>query len=258
MDTESLTYEAALALLAWQVELGVSDAVSDEPLDRYALGRREKTAPAASGPAAQGIPAEAAEADPVAEARAAAGAAQDVEGLRAALAAFELCELKKGARNTVFADGMPGARVMIVGDAPGRDEDREGRPFAGPAGQLLDRMLAAIGLDRASGVYLTCVVPWRPTRDREPTADEIAMLRPFLERHVALAAPDLLVAMGNSACLGLIGRRGISRLRGRWDEALGLPVLPMLDPAQLLRAPAAKREAWSDLLELKLRLEAGA
>jgi DNA polymerase len=192
--------------------------------------------------------------DPVAIARKAAGAAQDLGSLEAALGGYAHCELKKGARNLVFSDGVPGARVMIVGEAPGRDEDREGRPFVGRAGQLLDKMLAAIDLSRAESVYITNVLPWRPPQNRDPKPEEIAMMKPFLERHIALAKPEVLVIVGNISCQALLGKKGITRLRGNWTEAYGLPALPMFHPAYLLRNPAAKREAWADLLSLKARL----
>jgi DNA polymerase len=201
------------------------------------------------------VPANDPVADPVAEARTMAAAATTLDGLRAALAGFEGCELKKGARNLVFADGIPGSRLMIIGEAPGREEDMEGRPFVGRAGQLLDRMLAAIGLDRRENVYITNVLPWRPPQNREPRPDEVAMMLPFLARHVALADPALIVLMGNSACDAVLGRRGITRMRGQWVQALDRPVLPMLHPAYLLRQPQAKRDAWADLLDLKARLK---
>ena len=143
---------------------------------------------------------------------------------------------------------------MLVGEAPGRDEDREGRPFVGRAGQLLDRMLAAIELSRSENVYITNVLPWRPPQNRDPKPEEIAMMRPFLERHIELARPDVLVVMGNISCQALLGKRGITRLRGQWAEACGKPALPMFHPAYLLRNPAAKRQAWADLLALKARL----
>ena len=148
---------------------------------------------------------------------------------------------------------------MIVGEAPGRDEDREGRPFVGRAGQLLDRMYAAIGLSRTApapedAIYITNVLPWRPPQNRTPEAAEIAMCLPFLERHVALADPDILVLMGNTPCQALLGRTGITSMRGTWTEALGKPVIPMFHPAYLLRKPDAKREAWTDLLALRARL----
>ena len=148
---------------------------------------------------------------------------------------------------------------MILGEAPGRDEDREGRPFVGRAGQLLDRMFDAIGMARTSddadaALYITNVLPWRPPQNRDPKPEEIAMMKPFLERHVALAAPDVLVLMGNISCQGVLGKRGITRLRGQWGEAFGKPVLPMFHPAYLLRSPHVKRETWADLLELRARL----
>jgi len=249
---------AALAHLEWQIELGATEAIGDAPVDRYAL---EKTAPkprraVAAAPAGV-VPISV---DPVSEAKALAGAAGDLDALEAALASFEHCELRRGARNLVFADGQPGARVMIVGEAPGRDEDLAGKPFVGRAGQLLDRMFAAIGLSREStereaALYITNVLPWRPPQNRDPRPDEIAMLLPFVERHVDLAAPDFLIAMGNHACAALLGRRGITRLRGTWAEALGKPVMPMFHPAYLLRTSSAKREAWADLLDLKARLK---
>ena len=259
-----LDWHAARAALEWQVELGATEAIQDAPVNRLEAAEptpAREPAPAAAPPAAPAAPAS--EADPVAEAEAAAAQAQSLEALKAAMAAYPHCELRRGARNLVFADGVAGAPVMIVGEAPGRDEDREGRPFVGRAGQLLDRMLAAIGRARDAeaterAVYITNVLPWRPPQNRAPTAQEIAMLLPFLRRHVALARPRILVLMGNASCQALLGRHGITRLRGRWDEALGLPVLPMFHPAYLLRNPQAKREAWADLLELQARLKGAA
>lgn len=253
-------HHTARALLEWQIELGVTEAICDAPVDRYALPdtmpKRATGAvrPASFQPATISMTADAPR-DPVIAAREAAAAATTLPALRAALEAFDLCELKKGARNTVFADGVAGARVMMIGEAPGRDEDREGRPFVGKAGQLLDRMLAAIGLDRQVSVYITNVLPWRPPHNRDPSPEEIAMLRPFLERHVALADPAVIVLMGNTPCDAVLGRRGITRMRGRWQQALGRPVLPTLHPAYLLRQPQAKRDAWADLLELKAKLK---
>ncbi|MGZ2256713.1 uracil-DNA glycosylase [Roseobacter sp. A03A-229] len=258
---ESSEFHHALALLEWQVELGATEAISDAPVNCYELpetvAKPKAKAPAAAPLAA---PAVAAAADPVVEAERLAAAAPDLESLRAALAGFEHCALKRGARNLVFSDGIAGAPVMIVGEAPGRDEDREGKPFVGRAGQLLDRMLAAIDMGRAEAaapVYITNVLPWRPPQNRDPQPEEIAMMRPFLQRHIALAQPKLLVIMGNISAQTLLGKRGITRLRGTWTEACGLPALPMFHPAYLLRQPAAKREAWADLLSLKARLADG-
>ena len=248
-------YAAALAALDWQVDLGADEAIEERPVDRYAHAAAAMEEARKPAPAAAPAPALSPEVDPVADARRAAEAAQGLDGLRAAMAAFEGCELKRGARNLVFCDGDPNARVMIVGEAPGRDEDREGRPFVGRAGRLLDRMFAAIGLSRhEGGLYITNVLPWRPPQNRDPRPEEVAMMLPFLERHVALADPDLLVLMGNHSCGALLGRKGITRLRGNWAQALGKPALPMFHPAYLLRNPHAKREAWHDLLMLQARL----
>lgn len=252
---DSVEYHSALAALAWQVEAGVDTAILDAPLDRYALEAKPATpAKPATAEAAALVRIAEVEVDPVADAKEAAHGASDLEALRAAMAAYPHCDLAKGARNLVFSDGVAGASVMIVGEAPGRDEDREGRPFVGRAGQLLDRMLAAIDLSRERDVYITNVLPWRPPQNRDPKPEEIAMMTPFLSRHIALAKPQLLVIMGNISCRALLGKTGITRLRGQWDSAEGLPVLPMFHPAYLLRQPAMKRHAWADFLELKARL----
>jgi uracil-DNA glycosylase family 4 len=254
-DAAALDFDTARAALLWQVEMGVTEAIGDAPLNRYALPEAAARAPAQpAAPAVRPAPA-----DPVEVAHAMAQAARTLDDLAGAMAAYDHCELKRGARQLVFADGNPQARVMIVGEAPGRDEDRIGRPFVGAAGQLLDRMLAAIGLDRAApdparAVYITNVLPWRPPENREPSPEEIAMMKPFLARHVELAAPDILVIVGNISCAALLGQRGITRLRGTWAQALGRPALPTLHPAYLLRNPAEKAKSWTDLLMLQERL----
>ena len=240
-----LDHRTARALLDWHIELGADECIQDSPVNRYDLPdaapmplRKAVAAPSAPAKAAPSRPQIIAPVavDTVAEARQAAAQAADLAGLRAAMEGFAHCDLRRGARNLVFADGLPGARVMIVGEAPGRDEDIEGRPFVGRAGQLLDRMLAAIGLARAAddpaqAVYITNVLPWRPPQNRDPEIAEIAMMRPFLERHIALARPEILILMGNHACDALLQRKGILRLRGNWAEAAGLPVMPMPHPA---------------------------
>ncbi|MEL6884505.1 MAG: uracil-DNA glycosylase [Pseudomonadota bacterium] len=253
---ESAEYHSALAALAWQIELGADECIGETPVDRYAVPAAVRK-PAAPQTVEAPAPLAAPSVDPVAVAQSVADSAQDLDALRAALGAYDHCELKRGARNLVFSDGAPGARVMIVGEAPGRDEDREGKPFVGRAGQLLDKMLGAIGLSRDESVYITNVLPWRPPQNRDPKPDEIAMMQPFLHRHITLADPDVLVVVGNHACQALLGKRGITRLRGDWTEARGMPALPMFHPAYLLRNPAAKREAWADLLSLQARLRDG-
>ncbi|MEP4247856.1 uracil-DNA glycosylase [Tateyamaria sp.] len=253
---ESAEYHSALAALAWQIELGADESVSDSPVDRYDVPAAV-VKPAAAPAASAGMPAPVQEVDLVAVARATAETAQDIDGLRAALMGFDHCDLKLGARNLVFSDGAPGARVMIITETPTRDEDREGRPFVGRAAQLLDKMLGAIDLSRESSVYIASVLPWRTPQDRDPKPEEIAMLLPFLQRHIALAQPDVLVLMGNQTCQALLGKRGITRLRGEWVEVLGKPALPMFHPEQLMRTPVAKRDAWADLLSVKAKLGNG-
>ena len=253
----------ALAALDFQIALGADVAIGEEPLNRYTLSAaaaEEKARSSAQAPTKPATPPPAAvKADPIGDARAMASSASSLEALEAALSSFEHCELKHGARSLVFCDGRPQARVMIIGEAPGRDEDIQGRPFVGRAGHLLDRMLAAIDLSREaadaeSAVYITNILPWRPPQNRDPKPEEIAMLLPFVERHIELADPDILVLIGNHACQALLGRKGITRLRGTWETAAGRPALPMLHPAYLLRNPAAKREAWADLLTLQAKL----
>jgi DNA polymerase len=263
---------ALLAALAFQVEMGADEAIGDAPCDRFA--EADRAPPRVAGPAAvqparaRERPAVPAPAAPVAAAAAAmqsaaslAAACPDLPALHAALAGFEGSTLRAGAINCVFSDGVPGARVMIVGEAPGREEDRAGKPFVGRSGQLLDRMLACIGLHRhaadpARAVYITNILPWRPLGNRTPGSDEVSMLMPFVHRHIALAAPDILVPMGGTSASALLGgSTGILRRRGQWDRYApegGRPVaaLPMLHPAYLLRNPTAKRQAWRDLLEL--------
>ncbi len=252
-------WQAAVHALAWQVDLGVSEPVGDTPLDRYDLPPEARRMAAVAPRSVQAAPLPGAGDDPVAVAQSLAGAATSLDALRAALAAYDHCELKRGARNLVFADGHPQARVLILGEAPGRDEDREGRPFVGRAGQMLDAMFGAIGLSRSSAdparaIYITNVLPWRPPENRDPTPDEIAMMRPFVRRHIALADPDVIVIMGNAPLACLFGEKGIVRARGIWRDLDGKPVLPMTHPAYLLRTPEAKRAAWADLLALKGRL----
>jgi DNA polymerase len=269
---------ALLAALRLQMEWGADEALADAPLDRTALSAALPPAgapfPAAKAPSpaarptarpAPGaggllIPAAA----PPAASRAAelAAAADSLDALRDAMAGFEGSPLRETATNLVFADGAPGSGLMLVGEAPGADEDRLGRPFVGVSGRLLDRMLASIGLGRERDFYVTNILPFRPPGNRTPTDAEIALFLPFVLRHVELAAPRLLVLLGGTAAKALLrSREGITRLRGRWHEVApreggaALPALATLHPAYLLRNPAAKKDAWHDLLLLRKRLD---
>jgi DNA polymerase len=249
-------------LLRWYVAMGADEAIGDTPQDRLAPPPTPSlaVAPAKPRPTAAASPAEA-PAGAAASARRLAEAAHTLPELAAAVAAFDGCALKRTATNTVFADGTPGAPVMIIGEAPGADEDRLGRPFVGRSGQLLDRMLASISLDRRHNVYISNVLFWRPPGNRKPTNDEIAACLPFVWRHIALARPKVVVLCGGTAASALLNRaEGITKLRGRWfDLAVpGLdqpvPTLATYHPSFLLRAPPRKSEAWRDLLSLKKKL----
>ncbi len=265
-DITDYDWEAAFAALSWQVDLGVTEVMAEAPIDRYALPERQAHTvqkPAAlQATANQPAPAihDAPKLDTAKIAQDLAAACADLASLRAALESFDHYEMKKGARNLVFSDGNPNASLMIIGEAPNREEDLEGRPFVGSTGQLLDKMLAAIGYargaeDAGKAAYITNVIPWRPPGNHDPDPEEIAMMQPFLARHIALINPRLIITMGNAPCAALLGKRGILRLRGTWAETQGIPVMPMTHPAYLLRTPAAKREAWADLLAVQARLE---
>lgn len=257
MDSPELCTTDLMAILEWYREAGVDLATDESAHDHLAeaLAARAERAQ----PTPQRLqPAPASPEDAARAARRLAEEAPTLADLKHLMSAFEGCELKRTARQVVFADGNPKARVMLVGEAPGRDEDEQGLPFVGRSGKLLDRMLAAIGLDRQS-VYIANVIPWRPPGNRTPTPQEIAICLPFIERHIALAAPDVLVCLGGPSAQTLLAQRdGILRLRGRWfDYAAGgrtIPALATLHPAYLLRQPAQKKLAWRDLRALQAKL----
>ncbi|GGE38915.1 DNA polymerase [Marinicauda pacifica] len=266
------------SLLSWWEEAGVEmpdipAAARSEPSTRpgrEAAGAVMRQTPSAAPARPAATAARAREAGfgaepPEQDGREMAGQAQSLDALKAALDAFEGCPLKTTAKSTVFARGNPEAAIMVVGEAPGREEDDQGQPFVGRSGQLLDRMFAAIGLDE-SQLYITNIVNWRPPGNRKPTDAEIAACLPFAERHIALAKPKLLVfAGGISAQTLLRAKSGIMSLRGRWteyrvkdeafEEAGSIPALPIFHPAFLLRRPQEKRRAWADMLSLQERLE---
>lgn len=253
------------ALLGWYEAIGVDAVVLPEPVDRFAAPppaavAPPPTVPYAPPPAAFDAPFPASgEGDEIMHARAAAAKAETLDDLRAILADFEGCPLKQTARQLVFADGNPAGRLMLIGEAPGREEDQQGKPFVGRSGQLLDRMLAAIGLDRA-GVYIANVVPWRPPGNRTPSPLETEICKPFIARQIELADPDVLVFLGGAASKAITGSsEGILRARGKWSSyrtaQREIPCMATLHPAYLLRQPAQKRLAWRDFLAIKLRLD---
>lgn len=252
-----LSSAEALAILDWYRGAGVDVAVGDEPVDRFATSAAapaKRILPPVAGPAPAPAPAAPLVTNP-AETREIAAAAMTLEALRAAMDAYDGCALKHRATQLVFADGNPEAEIMLVGEGPGEQEDKQGKPFVGRAGQLLDRMLAAIGLDRTK-VYIANMVPWRPPGNRNPTPDELAQCAPFLHRQVELVNPKLLVTLGNVPTQALFSTsQGITRMRGQW-KTLGInawsgPVLPTLHPAFLLRTPGAKAQAWKDMQSLR-------
>jgi DNA polymerase len=256
---------ALLAALALQTDWGADEALEDAPPDRARAPAppRPEAVPDRTPVAATPTPMRAAAPAPVAaRAAAAAAAADSLSALRDAIAAFDGSALRETATNLVFADGARESGLMMIGEAPGADEDRLGRPFVGQSGQLLDRMLASVGLVREGGFYITNILPWRPPGNRTPTDAEIALFLPFVMRHIALVRPHHVVLLGGVSAKALLrAKEGITRLRGRWHqvevEGLGsLPMLATLHPAYLLRTPAAKRDAWADLLLLRRTLDA--
>lgn len=256
-EATQITHEEALAILDWYRAAGVDVAVGDEPVDRFATSAAappKRVLPGLAGPAPAPVPVAPLVTNP-GETREIAAAAASLEQLRAAMDAYDGCALKHRATQLVFADGNPEAEIMLVGEGPGEQEDRQGKPFVGRAGQLLDRMLASIGLDRTT-VYIANMVPWRPPGNRNPTPDELAQCAPFLHRQVELLNPKLLVTLGNVPTQALFATsQGITRVRGQWKtlsiNSWSGPVLPTLHPAFLLRTPSAKAQAWKDMLSLR-------
>ena len=269
-----------ISILRWQIDMGADEAIGHAPVDRFSAPRPEAPAPTAPPPvqtvspapqppprshAAAAAPTSVATPETIGEdARRAAAKAQDLESLRDILAAFEGCALKVTATNLVFGEGNPHALVMFIGEAPGRDEDRLGRPFVGVSGQLLDVMIGHIGLDRTSA-YITNILPWRPPGNRQPTPAEVAACLPFIQRHIELIGPKVLVLLGGTATKTLLQRHeGITRIRGRWIDyhppgsgqtAQPIPTMTTYHPAFLLRQPLQKREAWRDFLSVRERLD---
>jgi uracil-DNA glycosylase family 4 len=274
--------KAARELLAFYAEAGVDAAIGEQANDLLsqpepppaAADRPRSVAnnvvseggsapPRAPDPRLGNTPARPAVAAPpapdaaVMAAREAARSASSLEELRAILDRFDGCGLKGSASRLVFADGTPGSKLMLVGEAPGAEEDKQGLPFVGRSGQLLDRMLAAIGLDRTK-VYIANIVPWRPPGNRTPTPVETQICLPFVQRQIELSNPDVLVTIGQPSTGALLGVQGIMKNRGRWfpfqTGTREIRAMPMLHPAYLLRSPIGKRLAWRDMLAIKKAL----
>ncbi|MEQ8504169.1 MAG: uracil-DNA glycosylase [Rhodospirillales bacterium] len=282
---------AVKALLQWYLEAGVDEVIVDQPQDRFAeqaqalaAARASKAAgpglsdgPMPASPVSQGrgpltkpaAPAQVSDQAAVKDAVAMAGKAETLDDLRTALEGFDGCALKTTASNLCFYDGNPKARVLFVGEAPGAEEDRQGLPFVGPSGKLLDAMLASIGLDRHgegdAAALISNTVFWRPPGNRTPTPSEAAICQPFVERLIEIVRPRALVCVGGPSAKALLEQtQGITRLRGKWfDYATAkmdgpIPAMALYHPAYLLRSPAMKRDAWRDLLMLKAKLAGGA
>lgn len=281
-----------LAALAWLVDTGADETILEAPVNRF-QGKgtpaqsavppaTPKTSPALPTHAQEGntragqadgqimvrkaavaptsvLSTRTSDYDPIGQAMEIARTCHTLVELRAALESFEGCALKQFASNTVFADGNPDARIMFIGEAPGFEEDKTGLPFVGRAGKLLDKMLAAIGLDRTSA-YITNVLPWRPPDNRNPDLTEVAKCIPFLRRHIELHGPRIIVLLGGSPLRHVLGKpEGILQARGKWldyyIEGHVIPVMPILHPAYLLRQPAHKRLAWRDLQAVRVKDE---
>lgn len=279
--TSTLSPHDALAILEWYADAGVDEVMEDVPVNYFAMAKEQAAAKKVPSPPAQKsvIPTLATPATPaalppvqaappayasqstasiIASARETAAGCDTIPALQEAVKAFDGCALKKLATNTVFADGNPSASIMFIGEAPGAQEDKQGIPFCGDSGKLLDKMLAAIGLTREKNAYITNTIFWRPPGNRQPTQDELDICRPFVERHIQLMQPKLIVLVGGTAVKSVLqATTGITRLRGRphtyQHEGLPapIPVRAIFHPSYLLRQPAHKAMAWKDLLEIK-------
>jgi len=278
-------------LLKFHIEADCADVLDDMPVNHFAEAEPaspeqatpEHATPETKGPAAHaGLQEGAApltppvtravvtaQINPAAPQNSAAGdsatlakTATTLDELAAALESFEGCGLKKTAKSTVFSDGVSSARIMVVGEAPGQDEDRTGKPFVGRSGQLLDAMMATIGLSRADNLYIANVIPWRPPGNRAPSVDELETCKPFIMRQIELVAPEIIVLVGGTSAKTLLNTEtGITRLRGKWQTleigGRDIPALPFFHPAYVLRRPETKIDVWADLCALKQKLDTG-
>jgi uracil-DNA glycosylase len=269
----ALPHDDLVALLRWYVDNGLDETIDEVAVDRFAapapvaavsptapVQRATPSIPTRPAPAPTRPPVPLESPQLVEDARELARRCTTIAELEAAVRGFDGCALKRTAKNTVFADGVPGAPVMIVGEAPGGDEDRLGKPFVGVSGQLMDRMFEAIGMSRVRDLYITNILFWRPPGNRTPTLAEQAICLAFTRRHIELAQPKVLVLAGGTAAKAVLDTtEGIMRLRGKWtslrlDDGNEVSTLPTFHPAYLLRTPASKRQSWYDLLALDKKL----
>ena len=271
-------------ILEWYLDIGVDECIADEPVNRLSQRPQKNMQEVVQHTTVKNQntplntvttfkPVKKSESPPlgameaVQDARKRALQCETVEDLRLVVEGFDGCPLKRTAQQTVFEDGNPKARIMILGEAPDTEEDRQGKPFVGQSGQLLDKMFQAIGFSRyaedlQNALYLSNIIYWRPPGNRDATDSEIEICRPFVERHIELVNPDVLVVLGGMPVKTILRtHQGITRLRGKWatfktpNLALEIPILPMLHPAFLLKSPDRKKYAWQDLLALKAKLE---
>ena len=256
---DSTPHTSPHELLAFYVEAGVDEAIGFDPIDRFSLPPPVAAPPAAVMTAAS--PVAAAPSNLAITSAQLAAHCTSLDELRQAMDQFQALPLRQAAMHTVFADGNPAAPIMLIGEAPGHEEDVQGIPFVGRSGKLLDRMLASIGLDRSNDTYITNVLPWRPVDNRTPSVDEVVACLPFLKRHIELVGPRLVLLLGGVAAQAVLdSTSGITRLRGHWHSlalpglAQPVPALPTFHPSYLLRTPAGKRLAWRDLIQVRKRL----
>lgn len=252
-------------LLKWYTECGVDETISDSPTNWFEvqeniqINQPVKAVSSGSSRAATKAPL-ASHKEVIEQAEKAATSATSLDELKQAILNFEGCSLKNTASNTVFSDGNPDSDIMLIGEAPGAEEDRIGKPFVSEAGGLLDRMFAAIDMNRENDFYITNLLPWRPPGNRKPTDAECDICLPFVKRHIELFKPKLIILIGGTSASTIMSNKtGISKLRGKWVEhKIGdelVPMVPIFHPAYLLRQPQFKKQAWHDLLNIKERLE---
>ena len=256
---------APAELLKSYIEWGVDETITEEPINWFSetdniqiihnITPKTSSNTSAISTASQSAPL-ASQQENIETASKLADSCKDLGELNAAILEFDGCSLKKTASNTVFSDGNPDSDIMIIGEAPGGDEDRVGKPFVGETGQLLDRMFAAIDMKRETDFYITNMLPWRPPGNRKPTEAECELCLPFIKKHIELFQPKLIICVGGTSANALLNtKNGITKIRGKWEEYLlngnTVPIIPIFHPAYLIRQPQFKTQTWHDLLAIK-------